>query len=65
MAIECTTGDLFAMPELTAMAHGCTCAAAIGKGIAVEFKRRWPTMYSEYRHRCHSGTDAGQRVRLG
>src|SRR5262249_14518960 len=38
-----------------AFAHGCNCAGAMGKGIAVSFKQRWPKMYEEYHRRCKSG----------
>jgi O-acetyl-ADP-ribose deacetylase (regulator of RNase III) len=55
MSIEERTGDLFAQPDLTALAHGCNCAGAMGKGIAVPFKQRWPKMYAEYKARCADG----------
>ncbi len=55
MTVEFKTGDLFATPGLQAFAHGCNCAGAMGKGIAVSFKERWPRMYAEYRKRCQSG----------
>jgi O-acetyl-ADP-ribose deacetylase (regulator of RNase III) len=48
-------GDLFAAGSLRAIAHGCNCAGAMGKGIAVEFRRRFPAMYEEYRARCADG----------
>lgn len=47
-------GDLFDADE-PAFAHGCNCAGAMGKGIAVEFRRRWPAMFNEYRQRCQRG----------
>lgn len=47
-------GDLFDADE-PALAHGCNCAGAMGKGIAVEFRRRWPAMFDEYRQRCRRG----------
>ena len=50
-----TRGDLFADPSLRAYAHGCNCAGSMGAGIAVEFKRRWPRMFDEYRLRCEDG----------
>jgi O-acetyl-ADP-ribose deacetylase (regulator of RNase III) len=50
--IEERTGDLFAQPDLTALAHGCNCAGAMGAGIAVEFKRRHPAMYAAYKTLC-------------
>lgn len=55
--IEYRTGDLFQAAEgdADALAHGCNCAGAMGRGIAVEFKRRWPEMYEEYRRQCKDG----------
>jgi O-acetyl-ADP-ribose deacetylase (regulator of RNase III) len=53
-------GDIFFTEGLRAYAHGCNCAGAMGAGIAMEFKRRWPRMYEEYRARCADG-----RFRLG
>lgn len=50
--IEWGKGDLFLSVESSALAHGCNCAGAMGKGIAVEFRRRWPAMYEEYRNLC-------------
>jgi O-acetyl-ADP-ribose deacetylase (regulator of RNase III) len=49
-------GDLFRHAGLDALAHGCNCAGAMGKGIAVEFKARYPRMYEEYKRRCTAGT---------
>ena len=49
-------GDLFTAEHLDALAHGCNCAGAMGKGIAVEFRRRHPKMYQEYRLRCRKGS---------
>lgn len=44
-------GDLFGA-NLPALAHGCNCAGAMGKGIATEFRARFPRMYAEYKQRC-------------
>lgn len=52
MPVTFIAGDLFTHPGLEAIAHGCNCAGAMGKGIALESKRRWPDMYHEYRNRC-------------
>lgn len=54
MTVVCQSGDLFAT-ELPAFAHGCNCAGAMGAGIAVEFRNRWPAMYAEYRRSCQTG----------
>jgi O-acetyl-ADP-ribose deacetylase (regulator of RNase III) len=48
-------GDLFAAEDIRAYAHGCNCAGAMGAGIAIEFKRRWPRMFDEYATRCADG----------
>lgn len=48
-------GDLFADGRVSVYGHGCNCAGAMGKGIAIEFKKRWPKMYHEYRKRCKQG----------
>ena len=45
-------GDLFAEEAIRAYAQGCNCAGAMGAGIAIEFKRRWPGMFEEYALRC-------------
>lgn len=54
MPLHERTGDLFDATE-PALAHGCNCAGAMGKGIAVEFRRRWPDMYRAYHERCLDG----------
>ena len=50
-----TKGDIFAAPDLKAYGHGCNCAGAMGAGVAIEFKRRWPRMFEEYAARCKDG----------
>jgi O-acetyl-ADP-ribose deacetylase (regulator of RNase III) len=55
MPITFIEGDLFAAEGARAWAHGCNCAGAMGAGIAVEFKRRFPRMFEEYRLRCADG----------
>lgn len=49
------TGDLFHHEGLEALAHGCNCAGAMGKGIAIEFRSRFPAMYTEYKRLCAAG----------
>jgi O-acetyl-ADP-ribose deacetylase (regulator of RNase III) len=55
MPVVFTKGDIFASEGLTSYAHGCNCAGAMGAGIAIEFKRRWPVMFDEYAARCADG----------
>ena len=52
MAVKFADGDIFETDSEVILAHGCNCAGAMGKGIAVEFKRRWPQMYAEYKEKC-------------
>ena len=55
MPVAFEVGDIFATPA-EAVAPGCNCAGAMGKGIAATFRERWPEMYTEYRRRCRLGT---------
>lgn len=55
MGIEERVGDLFDAVDVDALAHGCNCAGAMGAGIVVEFRRRWPAMFEESRRRCAAG----------
>lgn len=55
VAFTPVTGDLFDL-GLPAIGHGCNCAGAMGAGIAVHFKRRFPAMYQEYRRRCRQSS---------
>ena len=48
-------GDIFQLEGVANYAHGCNCAGAMGKGIAVAFKEKYPAMYLEYKRRCKSG----------
>ena len=54
MPLHLIEGDLFEV-DLPALGHGCNCRGAMGAGIALEFKRRYPDMYRAYRERCLSG----------
>jgi O-acetyl-ADP-ribose deacetylase (regulator of RNase III) len=53
MPVEYISGDLFVNRfNAKALAHGCNCQGSMGAGIAVDFKKRYPAMYEEYRRRC-------------
>lgn len=47
-------GDLFGLSQ-SALAHGCNCAGAMGRGIALEFRERWPEMFNQYRQLYRRG----------
>ncbi|MBI2579367.1 MAG: macro domain-containing protein [Candidatus Aenigmarchaeota archaeon] len=52
--ITFVTGNLFdsAAQVLT---NTVNCVGAMGKGVALEFKNRYPAMFEEYRRRCERG----------
>jgi O-acetyl-ADP-ribose deacetylase (regulator of RNase III) len=54
MTLQYLTGDLFSSGAQT-LGHGVNCRGRMGRGIATEFKARFPAMFKEYRRRCHSG----------
>lgn len=48
--------DLFDHLESgTQIAHGVNCVGAMGAGIALDFKKRWPDLYEDYRAFCKEG----------
>lgn len=48
-------GNIFELQGVYNYAHGCNCAGAMGKGIALQFKKKYPKMYLEYKKKCHEG----------
>lgn len=48
-------GNIFNLQNISNFAHGCNCAGAMGKGIALQFKDRFPKMYIEYKKLCKEG----------
>ena len=48
-------GDIFKIQSVTSYAHGCNCAGAMGMGIALQFKVKFPEMYTEYKSLCETG----------
>lgn len=48
-------GDIFRIPGVNSYAHGCNCAGAMGKGIALQFRDKYPRMYHEYHALCSEG----------
>jgi O-acetyl-ADP-ribose deacetylase (regulator of RNase III) len=63
MAISCVSGDLLTNAfAAVAFAHGCNCAGAVGAGIALGFRMRYPAMYEEHRRRCKGRSASAIRV---
>jgi O-acetyl-ADP-ribose deacetylase (regulator of RNase III)/uncharacterized protein YwgA len=52
-------GDLFSS-QAQSLVNTVNCVGVMGKGVALEFKKRWPAMFDDYQRRC-----AAKQVRLG
>jgi O-acetyl-ADP-ribose deacetylase (regulator of RNase III) len=55
MSIEFKKGDLFSQP-VDALVNTVNCVGVMGKGVALEFKRRWPINFSSYKRLCDAKT---------
>lgn len=51
-----TKGDLFHTEGLRAYAFGCDRSAAMGRGVALAFKKRWPAMADAFRAQTEART---------
>jgi O-acetyl-ADP-ribose deacetylase (regulator of RNase III) len=54
MTIEYKTGDMFDEPT-EAIVNTVNCVGVMGKGVALEFKRRWPENFKAYKRICDAG----------
>jgi len=54
MSLVFRRGDMFACPA-EAIVNTVNCVGVMGKGVALEFKRRWPDNFRAYRKLCESG----------
>lgn len=54
MAIRYKTGDMFEQPA-EAIVNTVNCVGVMGKGVALEFKRRWPENFRAYKRLCDAG----------
>ncbi|MBU0691508.1 macro domain-containing protein [bacterium] len=57
--LKVMSGDLFASKAQT-LVNTVNCVGVMGKGIALEFKNRYPAMFADYTTRCKRG-----EVKLG
>ncbi|MFI7608743.1 macro domain-containing protein [Micromonospora sp. NPDC049366] len=57
------TGDLFAA-DVDALVNPVNCVGVMGKGLALQFKQRFPASYAVYRHACGQGEMAPGRVQV-
>ncbi len=54
MAITIQTGDLLEA-EADALVNTVNCVGVMGKGIALQFKKKWPAAFKSYKQDCDSG----------
>lgn len=52
MTITITQGDLLRQDDVDAIVNTVNCVGVMGKGIALQFKNKWPANYSAYEAAC-------------
>jgi O-acetyl-ADP-ribose deacetylase (regulator of RNase III) len=60
MAIHLMHGDLLRQDDVDAIVNAVNCVGVMGKGIALQFKNKWPDNFKAYEAACKAG-----EVRLG
>jgi O-acetyl-ADP-ribose deacetylase (regulator of RNase III) len=55
MTIEFKSGDLLKQRDVDAIINTVNCVGVMGKGIALQFKNKWPANYEAYRSACNRG----------
>ncbi|MEV5032118.1 macro domain-containing protein [Sphingobium sp. LMC3-1-1.1] len=53
MSLTFKSGDMFAEP-VQALVNTVNCVGVMGKGVALEFKQRWPENFKVYKQACDS-----------
>jgi len=54
MIVQVKIGNIFESNAQT-LVNTVNCVGVMGKGIAAEFKKRFPDMYNDYKNRCDNG----------
>ncbi len=60
MPIQLERGDLLKQEQVDAIVNTVNCVGVMGKGIALQFRNKWPKNYDAYRAACDRG-----EVRIG
>ena len=55
MTIKIETGDLLKQDGIDAIVNTVNCVGIMGKGIALQFKRKWPDNFKAYEGACKRG----------
>jgi len=53
--IEHTLDGLLKQDDVDAIVNAVNCVGVTGKGIALQFKHRWPANFTEYSAACKAG----------
>lgn len=64
MAVNYRDGDLFCAHEQT-LVNTVNCCGIMGKGIALEFKKRYPRMFRDYVDRCRRRAGDPRKLEIG
>lgn len=55
MTITLTSGDLLKQDDVDAIVNTVNCVGVMGKGIALQFKNKWPANFAAYQAACKAG----------
>ena len=55
MPLTISQGDLLRQDDVDAIVNTVNCVGIMGKGIALQFKNKWPENYERYREACNAG----------
>jgi O-acetyl-ADP-ribose deacetylase (regulator of RNase III) len=55
MPIHLTQGDLLQQDDVDAIVNTVNCVGVMGKGIALQFKHKWPANFRAYEAACKAG----------
>lgn len=55
MSIYLTHGDLLKQDDVDAIVNTVNCVGVMGKGIALQFKNKWPDNFVQYQAACKAG----------
>lgn len=55
MTIHTTYGDLLRQDDVDAIVNTVNCVGVMGKGIALQFKNKWPANFAAYHAACKAG----------
>ena len=63
--IKLMQGDLLKQDDVDAIVNTVNCVGVMGKGIALQFKNKWPTNFTEYTTACKEGRGRSERPQAG